>query len=100
MIMGGLSVAEDRSSGVWNVTLHGLVTRTGAVSVAAAVDKCLTECGPAAIVVELRRAVFDTVTLSLPCAWYRRADEAGSRWSTWPGVSWPAVWSPVRLSTT
>jgi len=74
--MDAPSIAEDRETGLSYVTLHGLVTSTRAVSIWAAVDKCLAEC-PAAIVVDLRRAVFDTVTLSLLYAWYRRADEAG-----------------------
>ena len=58
------------------MTLHGLVSRVDAVQVLAALDKCLAEC-PAAIVMDLRRAEFESLTLALLYSWYRRADEAG-----------------------
>src|SRR5215831_2724925 len=74
--MGGPSIGEDRDTGVRYLTLPGLVTHAGAVSVGAALDKCVAEC-PAAIVVDLRRAVFDALTMSLLYGWYRRADESG-----------------------
>src|SRR5262245_53785631 len=51
------SAEEDRSTGLWSMTLHGLVSRVDAVQVLAALDKCLAEC-PAAIVMDLRRAEF------------------------------------------
>ena len=74
--MSVASLHEDRDTGVWTMTLDGAVTLADAPSAGAVLDKCLAKC-PAAIVVDLRHADFDTVTMPLPPTWQRRADQAG-----------------------